>query len=127
MRRATASADVSDALAAAAAVAAVNRQQQQQQRINFNLGVLHFTPSSEPFPLLTDAVEVRGLSLPGLHSLVSGVHTAAPCRTVQYNPSTIDINSDPAEMAYWIGILQVCPACSASARLLCFDKLSLFS
>ena len=24
----------------------------------------------------------------------------------QYNPSTIDINGDPAEMAYWIGILQ---------------------
>ncbi|KAL4425789.1 hypothetical protein ABPG75_009805 [Micractinium tetrahymenae] len=78
-RRATAHADVSDALAAAAAAAAVSRQQ-QQQRINFHVGVLHFTPSSEPFPLLIDAVE--------------------------YNPSTIDINNDAAEMAYWIGILQ---------------------
>ncbi|KAL4445797.1 hypothetical protein ABPG77_008996 [Micractinium sp. CCAP 211/92] len=78
-RRATAHADVSDALAAAAAAAAVTRQQ-QEQRINFHVGVLHFTPSSEPFPLLIDAVE--------------------------YNPSTIDINNDAAEMAYWIGILQ---------------------
>lgn len=54
VRRATASADVSDALAAAAAAAA----QRQQQRINFHVGVLHFTPSSEPFPLLAEAVEV---------------------------------------------------------------------
>ncbi|KAI7844383.1 hypothetical protein COHA_002181 [Chlorella ohadii] len=75
-RRTTAPTDVSDALAAAAAAAA----QRQQQRINFHVGVLHYTPSSEPFPLLDDAVE--------------------------YNPSTIDINGDPAEMAYWIGILQ---------------------
>lgn len=29
----------------------------------------------------------------------------------QYNPSTIDINSDPAEMAYWIGILQASLPC----------------
>lgn len=77
VRRATASADVSDALAAAAAAAA----QRQQQRINFHVGVLHFTPSSEPFPLLAEAVEA-------------------------YNPSTIDINNDAVEMAYWIGILQ---------------------
>ncbi|KAI3438596.1 hypothetical protein D9Q98_001020 [Chlorella vulgaris] len=73
-RRATAPADVSDALAAAAA-------QRQQQRINFHVGVLHFTPSSEPFPLLADEAEA-------------------------YNPSTIDINSDAAEMSYWISILQ---------------------
>lgn len=53
-RRTTAPTDVSDALAAAAAAAA----QRQQQRINFHVGVLHYTPSSEPFPLLDDAVEV---------------------------------------------------------------------
>ncbi|PSC76368.1 Pantothenate kinase 2 isoform B [Micractinium conductrix] len=77
----TGPADVGDALAAAVAVAATRQQAAAvQQRLNFNLGVLQFTPSSEPFPLLVDAVE--------------------------YNPSTIDINSDPAEMEYWIGILQ---------------------
>lgn len=54
-RRTSAPTDVSDALAAAAAAAA----QRQQQRINFHVGVLHYTPSSEPFPLLDDAVEVR--------------------------------------------------------------------
>ena len=79
LRRASASADVSDALVAAAAAAATR----QQQRINFHVGVLHFTvstcsiepcvnhcssateqvslplqPSSEPFPLLADTVEV---------------------------------------------------------------------
>ncbi|EFN57701.1 hypothetical protein CHLNCDRAFT_34679 [Chlorella variabilis] len=69
VRRATASADVSDALAAAAAAAA----QRQQQRINFHVGVLHFTPSSEPFPLLAEAVEA-------------------------YNPSTIDINNDAEQI-----------------------------
>lgn len=49
-------------------------------RIDWHLGVLHFHPSLEPFPLLAD---------PG-----------------GYNPNTIDINSDAAEMAYWVGILQ---------------------
>jgi pantothenate kinase len=49
-------------------------------RIDLHLGVLHFHPSLEPFPLLAD---------PG-----------------GYNPNTIDINSDAAEMAYWVGILQ---------------------
>jgi hypothetical protein len=45
---------VGDALAAAAAAAA----HRQQQRIDFHVGVLHFTPTSEPFPLLADSVEV---------------------------------------------------------------------
>ena len=49
-------------------------------RIDLHLGVLHFHPSLESFPLLAD---------PG-----------------GYNPNTIDINSDAAEMAYWVGILQ---------------------
>jgi type II pantothenate kinase len=69
---------VGDALAAAAAAAA----HRQQQRIDFHVGVLHFTPTSEPFPLLADSVEV-------------------------YNPSTIDINNDAAELSFWVGILQV--------------------
>lgn len=57
----TGPADVGDALAAAVAVAATRQQAAAvQQRLNFNLGVLQFTPSSEPFPLLVDAVEVRG-------------------------------------------------------------------
>lgn len=137
-RRDTGTADVSDALAAAAAAAA---QRQQQQRINFHVGVLHYTPSSEPFPLLDDAVEVR-LGVEGALLLWAGRHLwmqemagagrryrlnscrmPGPSRTArqrphpspsllppapppQYNPSTININSDPAEMAYWIGILQ---------------------
>lgn len=60
-------ADVTDALAAAAAAAA---QRAQQQRINFHVGVLHYTPSSEPFPMLGDAVEVRRrcLALRGWHA-----------------------------------------------------------
>lgn len=67
-RRATAPADVSDALAAAAA-------QRQQQRINFHVGVLHFTPSSEPFPLLADEAEVRAGGFGPACSLM-------PCRAV---------------------------------------------
>ena len=79
MRRATASADVSDALAAAAAAA---HRQQLQQRISFHVGVLHFTPSSEPFPLLADAVEVRELLvLPHLAMLIAvAMQTAWGCR-----------------------------------------------
>lgn len=69
-RRTTA--DVTETMAAAAA--------QNMQRINLNVGVLHFTPSSEPFPLLADPA--------------------------QYDPSTIDINTDPEEMAFWVGVLQ---------------------
>ena len=49
-------------------------------RIDLHLGVLHFHPSLEPFPLLADVAK--------------------------YNPNTIDINCDAAEMAYWVGILQ---------------------
>lgn len=48
--------------------------------LNLHVGVLHFTPSLEPFPLLAEPSS--------------------------YNPNTIDINSDAAEMAYWVGILQ---------------------
>ena len=43
---------------------------------------------------------------------------AAPC--LQYNPSTIDINNDAAEMAYWIGVLQagfLLHACSMTASI----------
>lgn len=48
--------------------------------LHLHVGVLHFTPTLEPFPLLIDPAK--------------------------YNPNTIDINADAAEMAYWIGILQ---------------------
>ena len=116
-------ADVSDALAAAAAAAA--QRQQQQQRINFHVGVLHYTPTSESFPLLADTVEVSLTgpagadrrrrrqaveparpSAPGMARL-QALHSSPPSLPApQYNPSTININSDAAEMAYWIGILQ---------------------
>lgn len=48
--------------------------------VELAVGVLHFSPSTEPFPLLS----------PGY----------------KYVANTIDINSDAAEMAYWVGILQ---------------------
>ena len=137
MRRATASADVSDALAAAAAAAA--HRQQLQQRISFHVGVLHFTPSSEPFPLLADAVEVSTLLMCGPSCVLIAVRMdtawacilggtsgycsiwclrfwccGGPC--LQYNPSTIDINNDAAEMAYWIGVLQARPLLHACSR-----------
>ena len=50
--------------------------------IDLQVGVLHFTPTSEPFPLLSQR--------PGY----------------KYAANTIDINADAAEMAYWVGILQ---------------------
>lgn len=50
--------------------------------IDLQVGVLHFSPTSEPFPLL---------------SLQPGY---------KYVANTIDINADAAEMAYWVGILQ---------------------
>ena len=49
-------------------------------KLNLHVGVLHFTPSCEPFPLLADAAN--------------------------YKDNTIDINKDAAEMAYWVGVLQ---------------------
>lgn len=52
----------------------------QEKPFHLHVGVLHFTPSSEPFPLLADACT--------------------------YRPNTIDIHADGAEMAYWAGILQ---------------------
>lgn len=52
----------------------------QPDKLDLHVGVLHFTPTSEPFPLLS--------------------------RSFKYVPNTIDINSDAAEMAYWVGILQ---------------------
>ncbi|EIE24982.1 fumble-domain-containing protein [Coccomyxa subellipsoidea C-169] len=48
-------------------------------RMNLHLGVLHYTPSREPFPLLADAVH--------------------------YTPDTLDIWGDRAEMDYWLGVL----------------------
>ncbi|CAL8471142.1 g10684 [Coccomyxa elongata] len=48
-------------------------------RMNLHLGVLHYTPSREPFPLLAD-----------------GVH---------YTPDTLDIWGDRSEMDYWLGVL----------------------
>jgi bifunctional damage-control phosphatase, subfamily II, fusion protein len=48
--------------------------------LQLHVGILHFTPSSEPFPLLADAST--------------------------YQPNTIDINNNPSEMAYWAGILK---------------------
>ena len=62
----------------------------------------------------TVALHARGLNYLGPRSrrAVGGLPlrhnprgTIAPPAS-QYNPSTIDINSDPVEMAYWIGILQ---------------------
>jgi hypothetical protein len=52
------------------------------QRISMHVGVLHFTPTSEPFPLLADAIA--------------------------YTPNTIDINRESEELLYWAGVLQVC-------------------
>ena len=49
-------------------------------KLDLQVGVLHFTPTSEPFPLLSISHK--------------------------YVPNTIDINADAAEKAYWIGILQ---------------------
>lgn len=68
--------EISDASMAAAFPASVA----STPRIDLNLGVLHFHPSLESFPLLADPAH--------------------------YNPNTIDINSDAAEMAYWVGIFQ---------------------
>ncbi|KAI8111302.1 hypothetical protein M9434_004874 [Picochlorum sp. BPE23] len=52
----------------------------QSQKFDLHVGVLHFTPTCEPFPLL-----------------------ATSCK---YVANTIDINADAAEMAYWVGVLQ---------------------
>lgn len=68
--------EISEAAMAAAFPASVGGT----PRIDLALGVLHYAPTVEPFPLLAD-----------------------PKR---YEPNTIDINADAAEMAYWVGILQ---------------------
>lgn len=47
--------------------------------MNLHVGVLHYTPSCEPFPLLADPVH--------------------------YIPDTQDINTDREEMEYWLGVL----------------------
>lgn len=83
-RRATTTADVGDALAAAAA-------HRQQQRIDFHVGVLHFTPNSEPFPLLADSVEVSNSdmlitlasALPAVHNSTLAVPPVPRCTTLQ--------------------------------------------
>ena len=49
-------------------------------KLNIHVGVLHFTPTCEPFPLLADPA--------------------------MYVVNTFDITEDVAEMAYWIGVLQ---------------------
>ena len=50
------------------------------RKLDLQVGVLHFTPTSEPFPLLS--------------------------KSHKYIPNTVDINADAAEMAYWTGVLQ---------------------
>ncbi|RMZ52550.1 hypothetical protein APUTEX25_003693, partial [Auxenochlorella protothecoides] len=50
-----------------------------QPHISLNVGVLQYTPSSQPFPLLDPRIK--------------------------YDPSTTDINNDPEEMSYWIEVL----------------------
>lgn len=74
--RAHTAGEISEAAMAAAFPASVGGT----PRIDLALGVLHYAPTVEPFPLLAD-----------------------PKR---YEPNTIDINADAAEMAYWVGILQ---------------------
>ena len=49
-------------------------------RMNLHVGVLHYDPSCEYFPLLADPVH--------------------------YNPDTQDINRDREEMGYWLGAMQ---------------------
>ena len=51
-----------------------------QPRISLNVGVLQYTPTSRPFPLLDPRL--------------------------RYEPSTIDINVDRDEMDYWIRVLE---------------------
>ena len=48
-------------------------------RMNLHVGVLHYHPSCESFPLLADPVH--------------------------YTPDTQDINKDREEMDYWLGVL----------------------
>ena len=48
-------------------------------RMNLHVGVLHYDPSFEPFPLLTDPVH--------------------------YEPNTVDINDDRDMLDYWLTIL----------------------
>ena len=48
-------------------------------RMNLHVGVLHYDPSFEPFPLLTDPVH--------------------------YEPNTVDISDDKDMLDYWLNIL----------------------
>ncbi|CAG9461150.1 unnamed protein product [Pedinophyceae sp. YPF-701] len=52
---------------------------QQSPKMSLNVGVLHWAPSFEPFPLLAD---------PG-----------------GYEPNTVDIIDDPEEREYWLSVL----------------------
>ncbi len=54
----------------------------KKSAIDLQVGVLHFSPTSEPFPLLSQR--------PGY----------------KYVADTIDVNADVSEMAYWVGVLQ---------------------
>ena len=48
-------------------------------RLGLHVGVLHYSPCVEPFPLLADAA--------------------------RYAPDTLDAAAEPAELAYWVGVL----------------------
>ncbi len=48
-------------------------------RMNLHVGVLHYDPSFEPFPLLTDPVN--------------------------YEPNTVDISGDKDMLDYWLTVL----------------------
>ena len=48
--------------------------------MNLHVGVLHFTPGLEPFPLLAEPL--------------------------QYTPETFDIVGNPADRRYWLGVLR---------------------
>ena len=54
----------------------------KKSAVDLQVGVLHFSPTSEPFPLLSQRPGYR------------------------YVANTIDLSADAAEMAYWVGILQ---------------------
>ena len=48
-------------------------------RLGLHVGVLHYSPGVEPFPLLADAA--------------------------RYAPDTLDAAAEPSELAYWVGVL----------------------
>jgi len=77
-----------DKLQSATAAAAAAKSEhdlalaRKKSAIDLQVGVLHFSPTSEPFPLLSQRSGYR------------------------YVANTIDVNADADEMAYWVGILQ---------------------